>query len=123
MPLPLFAPDGSLYYAKNKPNIATKLREFQPDENYIEEEANSKSRKVIIFNAMAIVNKIDIKAESLENCDEFAPKFCEITNFQGKGFDKVRIIFDRYDGKSLKNPILEQVEIKEPCHSLQGYRY
>ena len=72
---------------------------------------------------MAIVNKIDIKAESLENCDEFAPKFCEITNFQGKGFDKVRIIFDRYDGKSLKNPILEQVEIKEPCHSLQGYRY
>ena len=104
-PLSLFAPNGSLYYAKDKSSIATELREFQPDENYIEEEANSESRKVIIFDvmAMAIVNKIDIKAESLENCDEFASKFCEIINFQGRGFDKVRIIFDRYDGKSLKS--------------------
>ena len=90
-PLSLFAPNGSLYYAKDKSSIATELREFQPDENYVEGEANSESRKVIIFDVMAmtIVNKIDIKAESLENCDEFASNFCEIINFQGRGFDEV----------------------------------
>ena len=58
VPLSLFAPDGSLYYVKDKSSIATELRESQPDENYIEEEANRKSWEV---------NKIDIKAESLEN--------------------------------------------------------
>ena len=36
-------PDGSLYYAKNKSSIATEFREFQVDENYIEEVANSKT--------------------------------------------------------------------------------
>ena len=101
--LSLFAPDCSLHYVEDKSSIITELREFQPDENYIEEEANSKSRKVIIFDAMAIVNKIDIKAESLENCDEFTFKFCEIINFQGRGFDEVRIIFELYDGKSLES--------------------
>ena len=102
MPL-LFSPDGSLYYAKGKFDVATELRQFQPDENYIEDEANSESRKIIIFDAMAIVNKTDIKAESLENRDEFASKFCEIINFQGRGFDEVRIIFDHYDVKSLNS--------------------
>ena len=61
----------------------TELREFQPDENYIEEKASSESTKVIILDAMGIVNKIDIKAESLEKGDDFASKFCEIINFQG----------------------------------------
>ena len=103
VPLSLFAPDGSIYYGKDKSSIATKRRNFQPDENYIEEEANSESRKVIIFHTMTVVNKIDIKAESLENCDESASKFCEIINFQGRGFDEVRIIFDRCDGKSLNS--------------------
>ena len=101
VPLSLFAPDGSLYYAKDKSSIGTERREFQRHENYIEDEAYSESRKATIFDAMSIVNKIDIKGESLENCDEFASKFCEI-NFQGRGFDEVKIIFDRYDIKSLK---------------------
>ena len=82
MLLSLFAPDGSLYYAEDKSSITTELREFGPDENFIKDEA--KSSEVIIFDAMAIASKTDIKAESLENCDEFASKFCEIINFQGK---------------------------------------
>ena len=32
VPLLLFAPDGSLYYAKDKSSIAIELRKFQPDE-------------------------------------------------------------------------------------------
>ena len=51
---------------------------------------------------MAIVNKIDVKAESHENCDEFASKFCEFINSQRFDVRIVRIIFDRYDGKSPK---------------------
>ena len=103
VPLSLLAPDSSLYNAKDKSSIAAELRKLQPDETYIEEEANSKNRKVTIFTAMQIVNQINIKAESLENYDEFASKFCEIINFQGRGFDEVRIIFDHYGGKSLKS--------------------
>ena len=68
---------------------------FNKNENYIEDKANSESRQVIIFDAMTIVNKIDVKAESIENCDECVSKFCEIINFEGRGFDGVRIIFDR----------------------------
>ena len=67
---------------------------FNKNENYIEDKANSESRQVIIFDAMTIVNKIDVKAESIENCDKCVSKFCEI-NFEGRGFDGVRIIFDR----------------------------
>ena len=80
--LSLFAPDGSLNYAEDKSSITAELRELGPDENFIKNEA--KSSEVKIFDAMAIASKIDIKAESLENCDEFASKFCEIINFQGK---------------------------------------
>ena len=65
------------------------IRHDEFEEFLLEEEANSQSRKVIIFDAMAIINKIDIQAVSLENCDEFASKFCEIINFQGRGFDEV----------------------------------
>ena len=32
---------------------------------------NIESSKVIIFDVMAVVNKIDIKAESFEDCGEF----------------------------------------------------
>ena len=103
LPLSLLAPDSSLYDAKDKSSIAAELRKFKPGETYIEEEANNKNRKVTSFTAMAIVNQINIKVESLENCDEFVAKFCEIINFQGRGFDEVRIIFDHYDGKSLKS--------------------
>ena len=80
--LSLFAPDGSLNYAEDKSSITAELRELGPDENFIKNEA--KSSEVKIFDVMAIASKIDIKAESLENCDEFASKFCEIINFQGK---------------------------------------
>ena len=80
--LSLFAPGGSLNYAEDKSSITAELRELGPDENFIKNEA--KSSEVKIFDSMAIASKIDIKAESLENCDEFASKFCEIINFQGK---------------------------------------
>ena len=49
-PLPIFAPDGSLYYAKGKSVIATQLREFQPGDTAIEEGEKTNSRKVLIMD-------------------------------------------------------------------------
>ena len=64
VPLSVFATDGSLYYGKDKSVIARELREFEPEEIGTQEE-DSESRKVIIIDAMVIINKIDIKSESI----------------------------------------------------------
>ena len=63
----------------------------------------SDARKVIIFDAMTIVNKIDIKNSGIENCLEFASNFMDIIDKQASGFQEVHVIFDRYDADSLKN--------------------
>ena len=101
VPLSLFATDGSLYYGKDKSVIAKELREIEPEEIGTQEE-DSESRNVIIIDVMAIVNKIDIKSESIENCAEFASIFCKRVKNKASKFDEVRIIFDRYDVKSVK---------------------
>ena len=101
VPLSLSATDGSLYYGKEKSVIAKELREFESEEIGTQEE-DSESRKVIIIDAMAILNKIDIKSEFIENCAEFASTFCKRVKNKASKFDEVRIIFDRYDVKSVK---------------------
>ena len=47
-PLSIFVPDGSLHYGKDKPVIATQLKEFQTDETAIEEGQKANNRKVLI---------------------------------------------------------------------------
>ena len=111
VPLSLFARDGSLYYGKDESVIAKELREFEPEEIGTQEE-DSESRNVIIIDAMAIVNEIDIKSESIENCAEFASILCKRVKNKASKFDEVRIIFDRYDVKSVKAN-QELVESKE----------
>ena len=101
-PLSIFATDGSLYYGEDKSVIAQELRELVPEEVDTQEEEESDSRKVVIIDPMAIVNKIDIKSESIENCAEFASTFCKRVKNEASKFDEVRIIFDRYDVKSVK---------------------
>ena len=98
----IFASDESLYCAKNKSIIATQLRKFQPEETAIKEREETNSRKVLIIDAMAIVNKIDIKAESFENCADFASNFSQRINWYASEFDEVKVIFKRYDVKSFK---------------------
>ena len=71
------------------------MREPAPEEvDTLEEEEESESRKVLIIDAMAIVHKIDIKSESIENCAEFASKFCKRLKNEASKFDEVQIIFD-----------------------------
>ena len=49
----------------------------------------SDARKVIIFDAMAIVNKFDIKNSGIKNCLEFASNFMDIIDKQASGFQEV----------------------------------
>ena len=66
--LSIFARGG-----KDRSVIDTQLRESQPDDTAIEEGEEKNSRKVLIIDAMAIVNKVDIRAESIEI--DFASNF------------------------------------------------
>ena len=79
------------------------LRNYQQPREEQEDIQMSDARKVIIFDAMAIVNKIDIKKSGIKNCLEFASNFMEIIDKQASGFQEVHVIFDRYDTDSLKN--------------------
>ena len=46
--LQIFAPHGSLYYAKDKSVIATQLKQFQPDNTAIGEGEETNNKKVLI---------------------------------------------------------------------------
>ena len=95
VPLSLFTPDGSLYYPKDKATIAAELRNFQHENESesTEYDCSSNTRKVIIIDGMAIVNKINISSSQISNW---------VKN-KTDDYDEFRVVFDRYDPKSLKN--------------------
>ena len=92
-PPSIFASDGTLNHEKKKSHIAVQLRYYQQPSEEQEDIQMSDARKVIIFDAMTIVNKIDIKNSGIENCLEFASNFMDIIDKQASGFQEVRIIF------------------------------
>ena len=52
---------------------------------------------------MAFVNKVNIKTFQLSTCLDFAECFISMITNETIGYNEVRIIFDRYDPKSLKS--------------------
>ena len=60
-PASIFASDGTLNHEKKKSDIAVQLRNYQEPREEQEGIQMSYTRKVIVFDAMAIVNKINIK--------------------------------------------------------------
>ena len=62
-------------------------------------------RKVIIFDGMALVNAIK---KSGETCSDLANSFINMLINKSRGFDEVRLVFDRYVENSLK----EQMRVK-----------
>ena len=106
----LFTIDGTLYQTNDKSVITVERRKSQiveENEESIEQSSSSSSsssrtRKVIIFDGMAIVNKINIKKQKIKNCAEFAEQFVNIIKREASGFDELRIVFDWYEEKSLK---------------------
>ena len=99
VPRSLFAADGTLYSCQDKSKVAKALYDLQVEET----PAPSNDKKVIIFNGMAVVNRISIKKMKLKTCRNFAEKFVEIIYDDSNGYDEIRIIFDLYESASLKN--------------------
>ena len=101
-PPSIFASDGTLNQEKKKSDITVQLQNYQQPREEQEDIQMSDARKVI-FDAMAIVNKIDIKKSGIKNFLEFASNFMDIIDKQASGFQEVSVIFDRYETDSLKN--------------------
>ena len=102
VPRSLFTTDGTRQMINL---IAVELRKSQiveENEESVEESSSNRARKVIIFDGKAIVNRVNIRKQKIENCAEFAEQFVNIIKREASGFDELRIVFDRYEEKSLK---------------------
>ena len=83
--------------------MATELRKLYTDENSCNESINDPSEeKRIIFDSMAISNKINIKKSKIKTCADFAEVFAERILDESFRYDEVRVVFDRYVQKSSK---------------------
>ena len=73
IPRSFFTVDGYLHKTTDKSVVASELRKFYTDENSCNESINDPSdEKVIIFDGMTIVNKINIKKSKIKTCADFA---------------------------------------------------
>ena len=83
--------------------MAAELRKLYTDENSCNESINDPSEeKRIIFDSMAISNKINIKKSKIKTCADFAEVFAERILDESFRYDEVRVVFDRYVQKSSK---------------------
>ena len=74
----------------------------------LEKEASSANNEgVIIFDGMAIVQKIK-KTGNLKTCSDFAKVFIDILINESRGYKQIRLIFDRYMKHSLKEQTREK---------------
>ena len=101
VPKSLFSADGNLLKTSDKSVIVQEIEKQYPDINITSFREDSDS--VLIFDGMAIANRISIQKCQLKTCNEFANKFIDIILKESKLFSEVRVIFDRYDEKSLKS--------------------
>ena len=101
VPSSLFAPDDTFYKTSDKADLAAELRKLQNNDPS-NEVVNTNSRKVIIIDGMVFVNATDTQKFQIKNCSDFAKCFLNIIKTETKGYNEARIIFHRYDQKSLK---------------------
>ena len=103
VPGSLFASDGTLHQTTDKSVISTEFRKMLPKK--YEEDRHVSSKRVIVFDGMALVNKIDTKKSKIKTCLEFSDHFIKIVKRELTGFNEVRVVFDRYDETSLSGNI------------------
>ena len=98
----LFSMEGEIFTCKDKSQVvAAILKCWQLEELINIESSDQPQRKVIIFDRMAMANKLNIKKLRLSTCSEYAAKYMKKL-FKSKGFSEVQVTFDRYIEKSLK---------------------
>ena len=57
-----------------------------------EEEHHVSSKRVIVFDGMALVNKTDMKKSKIKTCLEFSDQFIKIVKRESTGFNEVRYL-------------------------------
>ena len=110
----LFASDGTLHQTTDKSVISTELRKMLPEK--YEEDHHVSSKRVIVFDGMALVNKTDTKKSKIKTCREFSDHFIKIVKRESTGFNEIRVVFDRYDETSLKNYTRSKWNKREAVH-------
>ena len=71
-------------------------------ENHHIDHDNPPQERVIIFDAMAAVNKVDIKKSIIKSFADFSDVFVDWILDESFWYNEVRVIFDRYLKGSLK---------------------
>ena len=91
VPKSLFHDDGKLVPTKNKYVILQELEHLYPKINFTT--LIKESERVIMFDGMAGVNKIDIQKQKgiIKTCRDFAGVFSKIILKENQGFPEVRV--------------------------------
>ena len=109
IPRSLFAADGSLLLPNDKSKNLHRLGDMitNIDEIHTDPVVETCSRKIITFESMALVNAIK-KSGDIETCSDLANTFVNMLINRSRGFDEVRLVFDRY----VENSLIEQMRVK-----------
>ena len=92
-----------IVWPEDKATTITDLRNFQSKEEDEDiENGFSSTRKIVVIDDMATINKINIATSWISNWEELAKCFIDMIH-EMKEYNKFRVLFDRYDTKSLKN--------------------
>ena len=93
--------DGSLMIDTTKSVAMHQIEKVLKDKNEenLSIEENAAEQKVIIFDGMAVLNKIKL-GTGIQNCNQLAERFLSI--LLSEPADEVRVAFDRYIEDSLK---------------------
>ena len=101
VPKSLFSADGNLLKTIDKHFMLQELEKMFPWTHqiiYIQEKDY-----VLIFDGMAVANKINIQKYKLKTCQDFADVYSKIILSESHEFSEVCVLFDRYEELSLKS--------------------
>ena len=101
VPRSMFNNDGSFLIETSKSVIMHQIEIMIDDDQdeSMENEEDTIDQRVIIFDGMAVLDKIKI-GTGIQNCCQLAERFLSI--LMSKPSDEVRVVFDRYIEDSLK---------------------
>ena len=105
IPWSLFNRYGALIPSKDKSSVFHLIKDLSPASVITDsEESAGVDNKVIVLDAMAIVNSIQIeKNNDIKLCKDFAAEFVNRVQLKSFTFKETRVTLDRYDELSLKS--------------------
>ena len=101
VPRALCAVDGTLYIPTDKASLLHTIEATAP-EGFVPSDASEPLSKVIVIDAMAVVQGIK-KTASMKKLAHLVDAFIQRIERLIQGYESCRVIFDRYLDKSLKN--------------------